>query len=158
MTRQPGTRDISPRAERPVPVSDPYTLQPWMVLAAQWQQAMQVWLAWWTRGFPTTRRLAGQRFPAATRAPFDPQALSALHESFKPRFAQLWTAATQALARPGELMPQLVQEAPGDRRFSTGVWRDQPYFAWVKQAYLLYGEYLMAVTALAQLPPARSHR
>ena len=36
--------------------------------------------------------------------------------------------------------------------------RDQPYFAWVKQAYLLYGEYLMAVTALAQLPPAEKRR
>ena len=40
----------------------------------------------------------------------------------------------------------------------SAVWREQPYFAWAKQAYLLYGEYLMAMAALAQLPPAEKKR
>ena len=47
---------------------------------------------------------------------------------------------------------------PGDRRFNSAVWREQPYFAWVKQAYLLYGEYLMAMTSLARLPATEKRR
>jgi polyhydroxyalkanoate synthase len=93
-----------------------------------------------------------------TRHPFDPQSLVALHESYKLRFAQLWSAAADALSTPGATMPQIVGDAPGDRRFSSAVWREQPFFAWVKQAYLLYGEYLMAMTSLAQLPPTEKHR
>ena len=95
---------------------------------------------------------------APTPFPFDPQPLVALHDAFKVRFAQLWAAAAGALAAPGAPMPQLVADAPGDRRFSSAAWREQPYFAWVKQAYLLYGEYLTAMTALAQLPPAEKRR
>jgi hypothetical protein len=51
-----------------------------------------------------------------TRCPFDPQSLVALHESFKLRFAQLWSAAAGALSTPGATMPQIVADAPGDRR------------------------------------------
>ena len=51
--------------------------------------------------------------------PFDSQALVAVHESFKLRFAQLWAAAASALATPGAAMPQIVADAPGDRRFSS---------------------------------------
>jgi polyhydroxyalkanoate synthase len=95
---------------------------------------------------------------ASAPYPFDPQSLVALHESFKVRFAQLFGAAAAALATPGATMPQLVADAPGDRRFSSVVWREQPFFAWVKQAYLLYGEYLMAMTSLATLPAAEKRR
>jgi len=90
--------------------------------------------------------------------PFDLPSLVALHESFKLRFAQLFSAAAGALATPGAAMPQLVVEAPGDRRFSSAAWREQPFFAWVKQAYLLYGEYLVAMTSLAELPAAEKRR
>ena len=55
-------------------------------------------------------------------------------------------------------MPQIVADAPGDRRFSSAVWREQPFFAWVKQSYLLYGEYLKAIAALATLPAAEKRR
>jgi polyhydroxyalkanoate synthase len=95
---------------------------------------------------------------ASAPYPFDPQSLVALYESFKTRFAQLFGAAAGALATPGATMPQLVADAPGDRRFSSAVWRDQPFFAWVKQAYLLYGEYLTAVASLAMLPAAEKRR
>ena len=95
---------------------------------------------------------------ASDRYPFDPHAVAALHRSFEPRFAQLWSAAVQALAQPGSTMPSVVAEAPGDRRFNSAIWRDQPYFAWVKQAYLLYGEYVTAMAALARLPAAEKQR
>src|SRR6478752_1772057 len=93
-----------------------------------------------------------------TRYPFDPQSLVALHESFKLRFAQLWSAAVSALSTPGATMPQIVADAPGDRRFNSAAWREQPFFAWVKQAYLLYGEYLMAMTSLANLSTTERRR
>jgi polyhydroxyalkanoate synthase len=90
--------------------------------------------------------------------PFDPQSLLSVQESFKLRFAQLWTAAANALARPGSTLPQIVADPPGDRRFSAAAWREQPFFAWVKQSYLLYAEYLTAITSLATLPPAEKRR
>jgi polyhydroxyalkanoate synthase len=147
-------------------VPNPYAVQPWMDLASQWQQSMQAWAGWWARGFAMQGSGFDRESPATydhksssvRQSPFDPQALTALHETFKPRFAQLWSAATQALAKPGETMPQIVADAPGDRRFNSAVWREQPYFAWVKQAYLLYGEYLMAMAALAQLPATEKQR
>ncbi|HXU67583.1 MAG TPA: class I poly(R)-hydroxyalkanoic acid synthase, partial [Casimicrobiaceae bacterium] len=83
------------------------------------------------------------------RSPFDPDALMALHAAFEPRVRQLWAAAspraattTEGAANPGN-----------DRRFASAAWSEQPYFAWLKQAYLLYAEYLTSVASLAQLPP-----
>ena len=137
---------------------NPYAIQPWMELACEWQQLMQTWLGWWLRGLTSPRPPFEHRSVPVIQGPFDPHALTALHESFKPRFAQLWAVAAQALSTPGGTMPQLVAETSGDRRFRSAVWREQPYFAWAKQAYLLYGEYLMAMAAQAQLPPAEKKR
>src|SRR4029453_1513533 len=47
---------------------------------------------------------------------------------------------------------------PQDRRFAARAWRDQPFFALLKDAYLLYGEYLTELAELAQLPPADKRR
>jgi polyhydroxyalkanoate synthase len=140
-------------------VPNPYAVEPWLELASRWQALLQAWAGWWLQGFtPPAPRFEGKAPRPAVAHPFDPHAASALHESYEARFAQLWAAATQALGRPGATMPPLVAEDPGDRRFHSAVWREQPYFSWVKQAYLLYGEYLLAMTALAQLPPAEKRR
>lgn len=48
----------------------------------------------------------------------------------------------------------VVPVPPGDRRFKAPEWSDQPYFALLKQYYLLASEYL---TALAELSPAAGH-
>jgi poly[(R)-3-hydroxyalkanoate] polymerase subunit PhaC len=147
--------------------ANPYSLQPWMALAFDWQQAMQAWMRWWTSGFGAEQRVRAQGedgrgvHVAATHMPdipFDAHALSALHASFRPRFDHLWKAATQALSQPGGKMPEIVSEPPGDRRFSAAIWRDQPYFSWIRQAYLLYAEYLLATAALAKLPPPEKRR
>jgi polyhydroxyalkanoate synthase len=45
-----------------------------------------------------------------------------------------------------------------DRRFAAPAWRDQPYYAFIKDAYLLNAEYLTALASLAQLPPADKRR
>src|SRR5438045_2376208 len=96
--------------------SNPYSLQPWLALASDWQQAMQAWTQWWTSGFGVGLR--ERALPEALRAvrlppthmpdvPFDSHALAALHASFRPRFDQLWKAATEALSRSGGKMPEI---------------------------------------------------
>jgi polyhydroxyalkanoate synthase len=131
-------------------------MEPWLELAAGWQRALQSWTSFWTpRPQPESASGKAAR-PAAY--PFDPKALANLHAEFEPLFAQLWGAASQSLAVPGAPMPQIIAADPSDRRFASSIWRDQPYFAWVRQAYLLYGRYLLAMAALAQLPPAEKRR
>ena len=53
-------------------------------------------------------------------------------------------------------LPDVVDAAPGDRRFAAREWREQPYFALLKQGYLLYAEYLSELAALAPLPEPTS--
>ena len=96
--------------------------------------------------------------PVTHPCPFDLQSLVAVHESFKRRFCELWAAAASAPATPGATMPQIIPDTPGDRRFSSAVWREQPFFAWIKQSYLLYGEYLTAIASLATLPATEKRR
>ena len=139
-------------------MQNPYSLQPWMELASQWQRAMQGWVAWWTRGVGVARPARARVTAQPARAPYDPVALARLHEAYKARFGELWAAALRALAAHDNAMPQVVPEPQGDRRFASAAWREQPYYAWVKQAYLLYREYLLAMAALAQLAPDEKHR
>ena len=138
--------------------ANPFSFEPWMHLAAEWQHALQAWANWWMSGFGISRPIPPLQPRAMPAAPFDAAKVAALHESFKPRFDALWRAATQALATPGAKMPEIIADPPGDRRFSSSIWRDQPYYSWVKQAYLLYSEYLMATAALAKLPPDEKRR
>jgi polyhydroxyalkanoate synthase len=83
--------------------------------------------------------------------PFDPAAVAALNASFAPRIQALWMHAPA----PRHDVPD---EADRDRRFASALWREQPYFAWLRDAYLLYGEYLRSLAALAQLPPVEKRR
>jgi polyhydroxyalkanoate synthase len=147
--------------------SNPYSLQPWLALASDWQHVMQAWTQWWTSGFAIARRERAQpehgqavqlALPRMPAVPFDSHALATLHASFRPRFDHLWQAATQAVSQPGGKMPEIISEPAGDRRFSAAIWRDQPYFSWIRQAYLLYAEYLLATAALAKLPPPEKKR
>ena len=97
--------------------------------------------------------------PAGAAAPRDAlQALTDLNARFAARYQTLWQSVQAALARPGTAVPEIVTEAPGDRRFKAAAWREQPYFAWLRQAYLLYAEYLAAVTALTPLPEQERRR
>jgi polyhydroxyalkanoate synthase subunit PhaC len=90
-------------------------------------------------------------------APFDPDALDALHAAFVPRVRKLWRAADAAGER-GTPIPRVATDAGNDRRFASPAWSEQPYFAWLKEAYLLYAEYLTSLASLAQLPPDEKQR
>ena len=146
-----------PGAASDASVPNPYAPEPWIELGLQWQQMWQTWAQWWlgqvTLGAPAH---ADSPQAPAPRGPFDAQALAALNASFEPRLRALWHAA-HASAQTGAL-PDVAAEAAGDRRFASPAWRDQPYFAWLKQAYLLYAEYLKALAALAKLPPDEKRR
>ncbi|MEO9135320.1 MAG: class I poly(R)-hydroxyalkanoic acid synthase [Casimicrobiaceae bacterium] len=95
--------------------------------------------------------------PNPVHSPFDIEALNALHASFQPRVLQLW-AAVHAVGKPSAPIPQVAADTGNDRRFASSAWSKQPYFAWLKHAYLLYAEYLTSLASLAQLPPDEKRR
>jgi len=87
--------------------------------------------------------------------PVDLERLAALNEKYRPRWEALWSAAIAAAASgglPEQPLPDVASRAPGDRRFAAREWRELPYFALLKQGYLLLGEYLGEAATLAPLP------
>jgi polyhydroxyalkanoate synthase len=126
--------------------SEPHTLDSWLTLAAQWQQALQSWFGWWLDAGRRLPQVDQQPVENEVRAPFDAEGVAALHAAFAPRVQALWTAAAQTAA------------PAGDRRFASAAWRERPYFAWLAQSYRLYGEFLTALASLAQLPPDEKRR
>jgi polyhydroxyalkanoate synthase subunit PhaC len=129
-----------------MPVPDPHTIDSWLALAAQWQQALQSWTAWWVGAGRTAPLSHAPAVATAIRAPFDAERVAALHAAFAPRVQALWTSAAKARA-PSD-----------DRRFASAAWREQPYFAWLAHSYRLYGEFLTALASIAQLPPDEKKR
>ena len=83
---------------------------------------------------------------------YDPHAIAKLNERFAPRFSALWANAQPGVAHAA------VDATPLDRRFAARAWREYPFFALLKDAYLLYGEYLTELAELAQLPTADKRR
>ena len=55
-------------------------------------------------------------------------------------------------------LPDVAHVVPGDRRFAAREWHELPYFALMKQGYLLVGEYLNELATLAPLPEPDKHR
>jgi len=51
------------------------------------------------------------------------------------KFMQLWGSTYRKLA--GEASPDVVSPDPGDKRFADKDWRENPYFDFIKQAYVL---------------------
>lgn len=150
-----------------VNTNDPYALEPWLSLGAQWQNALSAWAGWWL-GAPASDPCAEISTPASDpraeiseklppawlEAPFAPGDVAKLHSDFEPRVRELWTNALRG-ATPTNDAP--ASGNSGDRRFASAAWRE-PYFAWLKHAYLLYAEYLTALASLARLPPAEKRR
>jgi polyhydroxyalkanoate synthase len=151
----------------------------WLELAAEWQTTFQQWGQWWSGGTPRTQApfafassgafgmpagfdlMAALGVPTALPAgmPFDPQALAELNARYGPRFEALWSAAQTAIAAPeGARVPEVVSPAPHDRRFAAAAWREQPYFAYLKQAYLLYAQYMTDLAEVANLTPGDKQR
>ena len=125
----------------------------WSELSKQWQGLAEQWTQWWTTGgssmavsgVPTPLTTAGLAPPVALpqAAWIDPVAATELTERYQRRFEALWHAhADAATAVPSDAHP--------DRRFAGKEWRQQPFFAWLKDAYLLYADYVREFTELTQ--------
>jgi len=128
-------------------------------LAARWQALGQEWSGWYAQA--ASMALGGAPIPFRTMRPdvatalptFDPQRLAELTAKYQGQWQALWTAALAALGGNAlGTVPEIAQPAPGDRRFAAAEWRELPYFALIKQAYLLFGQYLAELAALASLP------
>src|SRR6266550_420115 len=76
--------------------------------------------------------------PAAADAPW----LSAnpeLQSSYLEKQSRLWSALVSGRSEA------VAEPQPGDRRFSHRQWRENPYYDYLKQSYLLASDYLEAL-------------
>jgi len=132
----------------------------WTDLATQWQDLGAQWLGWWTQlaasaqpggAIPLVGSSSGLSLPSLPAVHIDPLAAAAVTEQYKRKFEALWLHAVQGT-------PAAASGEQRDRRFASKEWRDQPYFSLLKDAYLLYADYLRELAELAQAGPADKKR
>jgi len=75
----------------------------------------------------------------------DSERAGALHAEYLEKQRVLWQALAAGMREAG------VRAAPGDRRFAAREWRDDPYFSYLQQSYLLAAEYLEQLVDAAAL-------
>ena len=133
----------------------------WPELAEECQATGREWANWWSRAVtggsanvaPEGSAVdTGLAVPALPAAWIPPQTLTDITRRYQQRFEALWS---RTVAGDG---PASVPEPEGDRRFAAKAWRDQPYFALLKNAYLLYSDYVRELTDLAQADPDTKKR
>jgi polyhydroxyalkanoate synthase subunit PhaC len=75
-----------------------------------------------------------------------------LQAEYVDRQSKLWSALMAGRSEA------IAQPEPGDRRFSHREWRENPYFDYLKQSYLLASRYLEDLVEGAQLEPQAKER
>jgi polyhydroxyalkanoate synthase len=79
-----------------------------------------------------------------------------LQTEYLARAAALWTGT---LAREaGQPVEPIIKPEAGDRRFAAAEWRDNPYFDYLKQSYLLNAKLLKDMVETADVDGATKHR
>src|ERR671919_76700 len=111
-------------------------MQPDALLAAIAQSSNEVTQGW-------MRVLASA--PAAAGA--FPWSSSTLQQSYFEKQARLWSALASGKRET------LAAPEPGDRRFAAKEWRENPYYDYLKQSYLLAAQYLEELVETAELDP-----
>ena len=77
--------------------------------------------------------------------------LAALQSGYIEKQAQLWSSMlNRQISGPPQGAPVIAPE-PGDRRFAAREWRDNPYYDYLKQSYLLAARHLTELAESAQL-------
>jgi polyhydroxyalkanoate synthase len=128
----------------------------WRELLGQWQTVGEQWSNWWTRtdapggplGPPPALEMgnAALAILAPTGAWIDPAAAAEVTERYRGRFDALWQRALAGSSVPADAASAAVH----DRRFGAKEWREHPYFTWLRDAYLLYADYVRELAALAE--------
>ena len=129
-------------------------------LAQQWQDVGAQWAQWWATAAAGVFPLSvpqGMAAPGDATSPspamsIDPAAAAQLTERYAGQFEALWARAAEGRTAP----PSAVAE--GDRRFASKAWREHPYFAWLRDAYLLYGDYVRDLAELARADDVTKRR
>ena len=128
----------------------------WSELAGQWQAMSRQWLDWWSRGdastwaapMPIELGNAALGVLVPTNAWIDPAAAAQLTDRYNRRAETLWqrlfAGATETASEAS------AATRTGDRRFAAKEWREQPFFAWLRDSYLLYADYVRELAELAQ--------
>jgi poly[(R)-3-hydroxyalkanoate] polymerase subunit PhaC len=129
----------------------------WTDLVGQWQAMSRQWMQWWSGGdalpapaspMPVELGNAALAVMAPTEAWIDPAAAAELTERYNHRLEALWQKLLAGCAAPAPQAGAMARAA--DRRFAAKEWREQPYFAWLKDSYLLYADYVRELAALAE--------
>ena len=81
-----------------------------------------------------------------------PWSNSSLQRSYFEKQARLWAALASGKRET------LVTPEPGDRRFAAKEWRENPYYDYLKQSYLLAAQYLEELVQSAELEPTAKER
>ncbi|HEY8250328.1 MAG TPA: class I poly(R)-hydroxyalkanoic acid synthase [Burkholderiales bacterium] len=81
-----------------------------------------------------------------------PWSNSSLQRSYFEKQARLWAALASGKRET------LATPEPGDRRFAAKEWRENPYYDYLKQSYLLAAQYLEELVQDAQLEPTAKER
>jgi polyhydroxyalkanoate synthase len=76
----------------------------------------------------------------------DRERVGALQAAYLEKQLQLWNALAAGKAAEPAARPEA-----GDRRFAAKEWRDNPYYSYLKQSYLLAGEFLAQLVEGAEL-------
>ena len=127
----------------------------WADLAQEWTRYAQEWSGWWTRTVLPHPPAQGATPAVPAELAVDPAEAAAITERYAAKLQELWQAA---LASGAGTMPSLVEPKPGDRRFEAEAWQKLPWFALLKQGYLLYGDYLRELANASRLPPDDKRR
>jgi polyhydroxyalkanoate synthase subunit PhaC len=69
----------------------------------------------------------------------DPERAFAAQTTLSKQFVELWASTLHRLQ--GEQAPPIAAPDSGDKRFADSAWRDNPYFDFIKQAYMLTGRW-----------------
>ena len=83
---------------------------------------------------------------------------SVLQSNYIAKQAQLWSAMLDPQSSAKALAEPVVAPGPGDRRFASREWRDNAYFSYLKQSYLLASGFLAELAAGAQLDARSKER
>ncbi|MDX1605397.1 MAG: hypothetical protein R3202_04340, partial [Candidatus Competibacterales bacterium] len=82
------------------------------------------------------RAVVAKTFMALTeRMLSDPSRLLEAQSEYYQNMMNLWQWSAQRMQ--GEQTPPVIQPEPGDKRFKDETWSENPYFEFLKQAYLL---------------------